>query len=193
MFTFAGCVLYLVLFLGSIFVYYAISLDATNSSRDRPPMPEAVQVVRHRHTCRYCRQICIPLSCDISNQNGILIRLNLTYQQVVEAEARDCPLLERVHDASTAAPSVRILSQLQTFFDIFSASSDLHTLTGCSTIVARALYFVRGLSSRPFHLRLGQLSSEPGGTLRARVLYTAWRFFKFEISANQGDEMSSAS
>ncbi|OAL02558.1 hypothetical protein IQ06DRAFT_118131 [Phaeosphaeriaceae sp. SRC1lsM3a] len=92
MFTFAGSVLYLLLFLGGIFIYYAISLDATNSSCDGPPLPEAMQVVLHRHTCRYCRQICIPLSRDISNQNGILIRLNLTYQQVVEAEARDCPL-----------------------------------------------------------------------------------------------------
>lgn len=185
--NFAESFIYLLLLLCILIVYYVTRLDATKKGRNKPPLAEASQTAPHRHSCRYCRQLCIAIPRDFSNQNGLLIRLSLTFLQVAEAEARACPLLERAHDASTAAVSERIRSHLQTFFDIFSASSNLHALTGCSTIAARAQYFVRGLSRQPFHLRLGHLSSESEGVLRARMLYTSWRLFEFSVSADEGD------
>lgn len=122
----------------------------------------------------------------------MLIRLSLAFQQVAEVEARACPLLERAHDASTAAVSERIRSHLQTFFDIFSASSDLHALTGCSTFAARAQYSAQGLSRQPFHLRHSHLSPESEGVSRASVLYTSWRLFEFNVSADEGDDECSS-
>jgi hypothetical protein len=192
MITFTIFFLYLFLLLGSVFIYYAPFFHATNACDDESLLPNAGRIAPHRHSCRYCRQICIAISPDLSNERGLLIHLNLTYKQVLQPEARDCPLLERTHDASTAALSVRIWSQLQTFFDIFSVESDLHALTGCNTFLDRARYFARGLSNRPFHLRIGHLSSEAGGSLRARVLYTTWRLFEFEVSADHGNEASRA-
>jgi hypothetical protein len=177
---------YVLVFLVSVFIYYAPFVDVAASCEGAFPLPS---VGPHRHSCHYCRQVSIVTTGHDLDKRGLLIHLSLNYRQVVRLEARDCPLFERAHHATTAAPSVRIWCHVQTFFDIFAAESDVHTLTGCSTIFERAQYFARGLSHRPFHLRLSRLSSEPGGALWARVLYSSWRLFEFEVSADYGNTM----
>lgn len=185
MLTYVGPVISFILLICSRIVYCATWLHKAAFRRGEQTVREDLQAAPHRHTCRYCRQICVPISCEFPSGIGLLIQLSLTFEQVREFEARACPLLERAHNASTAAISERIRCHLQTFFDVFSASSNLHALTGCSTFVARARYFARGLSTRPYHLHIARLSDESDNVLRARVLYTSWRLFEFNVSADE--------
>jgi len=171
---------------------FALYLAAFQGSREDPyhktPLRKPIHATPHRHSCQYCRSITIKFPSEPSStQYDLLVRLELTSSQVAGAAARDCPLLRDAHSAITSSLSVRIWCHLQTFFDIFSTTSDLHAFTGCDDFLERACYFIRGLSSRPFHIRLSHLPSESGGTLYARVLYTAARLFDFDVSSDQGD------
>ena len=175
-------------------ISFALYLTAFPGSREEPnnttstPLRKPIHATPHRHSCQYCRSITIKLRSEPSStQYDLLVRLDLTSSQVAEVAARDCPLLRDAHSIITAPLSVRIWCHLQTFFDIFSTESDLHAFTGCDNFLERACYFIRGLSSRPFHIRLSHLPSESGGTLYARLLYTAARLFDFDVSSDQGD------
>lgn len=181
-------IIYFLLALFGVF-WYRTHFSGTSSKDGTALTPlEVVPASPHRHSCQYCQSINITLSNElISTNHGALVRLNLTFAQVSQPTARDCPLLRDAHSASTAALSLRIWCHLQAFFDVFSTHSDLHAFTGCKTFLERARYSIRGLRSRPFHIRFGHMQPESGGSLYARVLYTSWQLFDFDISADQGD------
>ncbi|KAH7073777.1 heterokaryon incompatibility protein-domain-containing protein [Paraphoma chrysanthemicola] len=164
------------------------SKTTRSASTNAKSLHKAVHVSPHRHSCQYCRNISINLPSDITSPEfNFLLRLDLTFSEVTQPAVRDCPLLRDAHVTSTLPVNMRIYNHLQTFFDTFSSNSDLHLFTGCKTFSARFLYFVRGLSSRPYHVRFSRLHADSSGTLYARLLHTASRIFEFDVSVEPDD------
>lgn len=178
--------LYFLVPLASVLIYFAVFFVAVEPYDTLLP-PATTDVAPYRHSCQYCQLVNIQLSSEPSADDfDLLVSLKITSSLVAHSAVRNCPLLRDAHDASTTPFINRIWCHSRTFFDIFSTNSDLHSFTGCRTFFQRACCFLRGLSSQPFHIRLSHLPPESGGTLYARVLWTAARLFEFDVSAGPG-------
>lgn len=170
----------------SIVVYFTILFVAVEPN-DAPKPLDTTDVAPHQHSCQYCQLIDIQLASEpLAADFELLVPLQITSSRVAQSAVRNCPLLRGAHDASTTPLINRILYHSRTFLAIFSMNSDLHSFTGCKTPFERAYFFLRGLSSRPFHIRLSRLPPESGGTLYARVLWTVAQLFDFDVSADSG-------
>jgi hypothetical protein len=141
----------------------------------------------YHHSCDHCQRITIRLPSDlVSGRIDFLLRLDHTIADIAQAAADDCPLFQEAHAACNFPLATRLKLQYQVFLSISDIEAPLHAFTGCNTFKERVRYFLQGLSNRPLHLRFGRLSSEAGGTLYARLLYSAWHSFELDLSAELG-------
>ena len=137
------------------------------------------------HSCEHCARLLIEFPVDWSSKKeSFTFRLLQTISDVRCAATDGCLFFQDLHYGLTKCNNFKNHSQV--FLATFHRSSQVHTFTGCQTLLERGTYLFRSFSSRPFHIRVGRLNAEAGGSLYARLLFLDWKSFELDVTASHG-------
>src|SRR3569833_782935 len=147
--------------------------------------PSPADYVDGKHSCSHCERILIRLPSHWRPEtNSVLMRLEITVADVIQASAEGCPLLILYLTRGVRAKNRRYASLGDIFTAIFT-NSQIHYYTGLKSRWDRLVYFLHSLSNRPFYIRLARFDPEAGGSPYLQLYHEVWHSNEIDVSADK--------